>query len=329
MSRKSLYILGIILAICFETSGQDVHFSQFYASPLYLSPSYSGAAGSSRVTANYRDQWPALPGTFITYAISWDHYFPAFNSGFGVQIMQDRAGSGNLSNTTVGLSYSYDFQINRLWHFRPGISFSYLQRGIDFGKLLFGSDIEHPTQGGTTGMTPLETIHNVDGSASALAYSDKIWAGFTTDHLLKPDVSFMGDKVKLDMKYSVFAGYRHELLGYTRKYVKEFITAAFNFRSQGDFNQLDIGGYYERRPIIFGVWYRGIPILKEFNSNDAIAVIAGYGSNRIRIIYSYDLTISKLVSHTKGAHEISLTYLFNIKSRHKIKSPPCPHHWVN
>jgi hypothetical protein len=59
--------------------GQDPQFSQFYSNPLYLAPSFAGATGGSRLCANFRDQWIALPSTFITYSFSYDHYFEPFN----------------------------------------------------------------------------------------------------------------------------------------------------------------------------------------------------------------------------------------------------------
>ena len=41
-------------------SAQDAHFSQFYANPLYLSPSLAGATDGARIILNYRNQWPAI-----------------------------------------------------------------------------------------------------------------------------------------------------------------------------------------------------------------------------------------------------------------------------
>jgi len=326
LKRKLLYIILITLS-SLQLKAQDVHFSQFYASPLYLAPSFAGSTGADRISVNFRDQWPELPGTFTSYAVAYDHYFASFNSGFGLLLLRDQAGSANLSNTTVGLNYSYNFQINRLWHFRPGLSVSYIQRGLDFNKLLFGSQIEVNQTSTPAEVPTLKTIRNIDGSVSLLSFSDKAWMGLTVDHLFEPNVTFMNEDSRLSRKYSVYAGYKHHLVGRTRDYIQEYLTGTFHFRKQGNFNQLDIGGYYERAPLIFGAWYRGIPLGKAFSSNDAISTLIGYGTRNIRLIYSYDLTISKLISHTKGAHEISLIYLFKIKRKARIKSPPCPMNW--
>ena len=78
-----------------------------------LSPSFAGATEEYRFAMNYRNQWPAVPGVFHTYSISFDKAMPNFNSGIGVLATYDVAGSGNLSTTNIGLLYSYDFNINR------------------------------------------------------------------------------------------------------------------------------------------------------------------------------------------------------------------------
>lgn len=65
--------------MCKEVQAQDPLFSQFYANPLYLAPSFTGAGNKgTRVALNYRDQWPAVPRAFTTYSFSFDHYFEKF-----------------------------------------------------------------------------------------------------------------------------------------------------------------------------------------------------------------------------------------------------------
>jgi hypothetical protein len=66
---------------------------------------------------------------------------PNFNSGIGVLATYDVAGSGNLSTTNIGLLYSYDFNINKEWHIRPGVNFKFYYLGLDIGKLVFNSQI--------------------------------------------------------------------------------------------------------------------------------------------------------------------------------------------
>ena len=99
------------------------------------------------------------------------------------------------------------------------------------------------------------------------------------------------------------------------------IVAAFNYRAQGKFDQLDIGGYYERDPVFAGLWYRGLPVKSYktgYANNDAIAVMAGFKVGDWRFGYSYDITISRLAMNSGGAHEI--TTILELADKRKKKS---------
>lgn len=152
MKRFALIILAILLAS--GAFAQDPQFTQFYANQLYLAPSFAGSTGGDRITAGYRNQWPELvSGVYVTYSFSYDHYFENFNSGVGVLIMKDVAGTGDLGITNAGLQYSYDIKINKVFHLRPGIHFNYTQQGLNFSKLTWNDELANPS-GGTIEQEP-------------------------------------------------------------------------------------------------------------------------------------------------------------------------------
>lgn len=309
-----LYNIIIFLMLAGTVSGQDPQFTQFYANPLYLAPSFAGATQDHRFATNYRNQWPEIPGAFQTYSFSYDHFFANFNSGIGILLLHDKAGAGNLSQTNIGLQYSYDFMVNDIWHVRPGVHFKYSSFGITFGNLIFNAPNEVP---------PTDITGDVDFEASVMTYSDKFWFGTSFDHLLKPNPSFYEEKSVIPMKINVFGGARLLKRGRLLKPIDETISIAFNFKHQDKFNQLDLGLYWSKMPIAIGLWYRGVP---PFNSDrgDALALLLGYKSNYVNIGYSYDFTISNLVTSTGGAHEISLTYEFKTRKRRRMHAVPCP-----
>jgi hypothetical protein len=81
--------------------------------------------------------------------------------------------------------------------------------------------------------------------------------------------------------------------------------------------------------LVFGLWYRGLPI-KQYEpglyNNDAVIFLLGFKYEKLSVGYSYDLTISNLGPAAGGAHELSLTYVFNNpqpRSRF-AKRIPCP-----
>jgi len=325
--KRIIYLLVLSLITFVDSLGQDPTFSQFYANALYLSPSFAGATNEYRFALNYRNQWPAVPGVFNTYSISFDKALTNFNSGIGVLATYDVAGSGNLSTTNIGLIYSYDFNINKEWHIRPGVNFKFYYLGLDIGKLVFNSQI---TGSGTTPSVtppPFDNVADVDFATSALVYNDRTWAGLTLDHLLKPKTSFYGDESTVPMKLNIYGG--AQILKKTRLRVKmqEVLSVAMNFQKQGKFYQTDVGLYYYKNPLIFGIWYRGIPLVTS-QAGDAIIGLIGIKTEQLHIGYSYDFTISNLISSTGGAHEISLVYEFNNLSlgqlKKRIKAIPCP-----
>ena len=325
--KRIIYLVALSFIILTDSFGQDPTFSQFYANALYLSPSFTGATNEYRFALNYRDQWPSVPGVFNTYSISFDKALTNFNSGIGVLATYDVAGSGNLSTTNIGLLYSYDFNINREWHIRPGVDFKFYYEGLDIGKLVFNSQITGSGTSPSITPPPFKNVADVDFATSALVYNSRTWGGFTLDHLLAPKTSFYGNDATVPVKINFYGG--TQILKQTRLRQKslDILSVAINFQKQGKFYQSDLGLYYYKDPIIFGIWYRGIPLVTS-QVGDAIIGLVGIKTKQLHIGYSYDFTISSLIGSTGGAHEISLVYEFNNLSigqlKKRIRAIPCP-----
>jgi len=325
--KRIKYIFFLTFILIVDIYSQDPTFSQFYANPLYLSPSFAGATEEYRFGMNYRNQWPAIPGVFHTYSISFDKALINFNSGIGVLATYDVAGSGNLSTTNIGLLYSYDFNINREWHVRPGVNFKFYYLGLDIYKLVWNSQLRGSGTTPSISPPPFDNVADVDFAFSTLVYNDRIWAGFTLDHLLVPKTSFYGEDANVPIKFNLYGGIQIIKKTRLRTKLKEVMSIAMNFQKQAKFYQTDIGLYYYKDPLIFGLWYRGIPLVTS-QAGDAIIGLIGIKTSQLHIGYSYDFTISNLISSTAGAHEVSLIYeftSFSIRSqRKKIRAIPCP-----
>ncbi len=329
LKRKYIRILTLKLSsISFglllgsQLFAQDFHFTQFYANKLYLSPSFAGATAQNRFIANYRNQWPAVNG-FVTYAASFDHYFSNFNSGLGFILMKDVAGDGNLGITNLGVCYSYDIALNEFVHYRPGVSLSYLQHSIDQSKLHYSSQITSDGVQPPTSSYSTDRIGAPDAAASSILYTKNWWLGLTVDHLMRPNMSLMGNVDRVDMKMALFGGATIIRNGRLLKPVDETVTVAFQCQKMGTSLQTDIGLYWAKIPLTFGIWYRGVPGLNS-DRGDMLAVLIGFKTNHFGIGYSYDFTISNLVNMTSGAHEISLSYEFSKKMKKKMHAVPCP-----
>ena len=345
-SMKRLMLALIIVVIGLEAKAQDPQFSQFFNAPLYLNPSFTGATASNRLVLNHRLQWPNLPQTFATYALSWDIYKPDLRSGFGVLITTDKAGSAALRRTTVDLMYSYKIQTDE-WIITPSVYFGYGQSSIDIEKLLLGDQLEFDNGSAPTldpAIARLGSTSYLDFGAGFLMYSSRHWIGFSAYHLNKPNVSLLEAESRLPTRWSIHAGTRIPLnSGFTPQPTGAALVPFIQFKKQSSIEQLDVGINYVLPPLTIGLLYRGIPIKKHDSSppagssqvnetinpsTDALVFILGMQISSFQFAYSYDFTISSLSSQSGGAHEISMVWEFDIvnqkRVKRKIKSIPCP-----
>jgi type IX secretion system PorP/SprF family membrane protein len=321
----------LLITLAKTSCAQDPQFSQFYASPLYLSPAFAGSTDGSRLVMNYRDQWPQIPGKFVTYAFSFDHYFPKITTGVGLLFLRDQAGTGRLSRTHVGIQYAFAIPINRKWQIRPGIHFSRVFQSLDFSRLVFGDQLSSGNSSTSVEIPPMEKVSYFDACASVMGYSEKKWIGVTVNHLLRPNESFSTDNESIvPIKVTIFGGIKVKMDKTKKRLLnEENVTFSALYESQGKYDQLDLGVYYVKSPLLIGLWYRGIPLFKAYKkgypNNDAIVLLAGLKIKNFTIGYSYDVTISWLRASTSGAHELSISMKVNQAPRKKKSTEiPCP-----
>ncbi|HEX2974494.1 MAG TPA: PorP/SprF family type IX secretion system membrane protein [Bacteroidales bacterium] len=329
MMKKYIYLVVAMFIGAFTAKAQDPMFTQFYAAPLHLGPSFAGGNGESRVILNFRDQWPKLSGDYVTFALSVDHFLEKYNSGIGLLILRDETAGGLITMNNVGFNYNYNFNLSREWKLSPGLQVYYYTRNINFNKLIFNDQLSRnlilPSSIESERLGSIEPVRHLDVSSSLLAYSDQFWMGFTVDHLLSLNKYLVEDGIYLPIRVSMYGGGKYILSGRRRNQTKESITGAFNLMIQDKYKYLDIGAYYSRSPMLFGIWYRGLPVFPDNPNNGAITLQFGYSINNIALSYSYDYTLSRLMTKTGGAHEISLSFSSqSVKKRSKKRMIPCP-----
>lgn len=330
IKELKLILLFSFLSMFIVSLAQDMQLTQFNAAPLYLNPAFTGSTIEHRIASSYRNQWAGIPGNFVNYVFSYDYNMDDFNSGFGLLIAREQAGTGNLGNTEVGFLYSYHFRLNKDFYIQPGIKFNYVHRGVDFSKLIFNDQLARGGSSITTDEIQTENITYLDVSTGLLLYSSKLWLGMSFNHINQPNQSLFQDESPLYMKFSAHGGYKYKLTGGDQRSQSKYLNIAFQYKAQQKYDQLDLGVYYTHNPLVFGLWYRGIPGLKSYEgelNNDAIAIIVGYviEDHNLSIGYSYDATISRLASNSAGSHELSLIYEIASKKKKRRRKffTPC------
>lgn len=321
MVRKVFLLLFLISVFAKENSlkAQDPQFSQYYAAPLYLNPALVGINQKGRMGINYRTQWPNLDANFETFSAYVDYHFEDYFSSAGLIFTKDKEGIAGLQSTSIGLQYAYQVQLNYKWTFRPGVQAAYYIRDLNFDKLTFGDQFDQTGQvrpvTGEVFNTGLRATF-FDVSFGGLLYSPALWIGGAVHHITEPNQSIAGGEAPLPRRISFHGGYRIPLSPQsTRTDVGErSITPSFSYRTQGDFDQLDLGAYFTLDPIMVGLWYRGIPIksTEGVSNSESLIFMVGLQSQRTTFGYSFDYTLSDLGIGTGGAHEISIAYSFSL-----------------
>jgi type IX secretion system PorP/SprF family membrane protein len=140
MMRKAL-MFTLLLCLSRTLLGQDFHYSQFYAAPLFLNPALTGSTELSRVGLNYRKQWPGLSQDFNAYSAYFDHYSFDLNSGFGFAVHSFNESNMNLNTTDISFLYSYKLQLAEAWALRFGGQAAWVRRNATLDNLVFGDQV--------------------------------------------------------------------------------------------------------------------------------------------------------------------------------------------
>ncbi len=331
MIKKLIFTLIVLPLIWIngtkEVSAQDPHFSQYYANPIYLNPAFAGTAVCPRLILNYRNQWPSISGTFVTYNASYDQHIDKIGGGIGLMLVSDRAGEGALTQTIISGIYSYRLPVNREFDIRMSLQATYQQRSLDWDKLTFGDMIDpkfgfvYNTAEPRPGTNELNKGF-IDFSTGILGYSKNFFAGVAVHHLTEPEEGFISIS-KLPRRYTMHAGM---IIPLTRIHSKgrtledPVISPNIMYMQQMQFKQLNYGFYLNRYPFVGGVWFR-----QNFENPDAFIVMAGLVQSTFKLGYSYDITVSKLTNVTGGAHEVSFAWQFKCPiKRPKVRTINCP-----
>ncbi len=326
MSKKPMAIFFIIFIFLslLRIRAQDVHFSQYYANPLYLNPAFAGIDRCPKVNLNYRNQYP-IYRVYQTFSASYDQYFDVLNGGIGVLAFQDNAGNGSLTTTEVSGIYSYHLQVSRKLTIFAGFQATLRQNSLDWNNFSFPDEIE-PFFGfvRTTAEVPpgQNTVTNFDVSVGFIGYTERFYLGATLSHLTQPDIAFFTQD-RLPFKFTAHTGFviplgRKSL--YTN--LQNYLLPNIVYQTQGPHHQLTTSLAISRGSLSGGLGLR----IGE-NNPDAIVLLFGYSPNEAswKIGYSYDMTLSSSSNSFGGAHELSLSYLFKCKDRKKqYKAIKCP-----
>lgn len=327
IGRHSKATIVVALVVFFalmqesRLAAQDLHFSQFFNSPLSTNPANTGFIPTSdyRIGAHYRDQWSSVPVPYKTTSIFGDFQFlrdrfPSGWMGLGGLILQDVAGSGNLKSTKVYASVAYHQMLGSTGLLSAGFNLGYAGKQINLAKLTFdnqwnGRFFDGAVPSGETFQN--NSIGYVDVQAGLnYAYfpSDNLYlhGGFSVHHLNKPKETF----------FALIPGYDNRIkprsIFFADAMIKVnnqvIISPGIYYSRQAAASEF-VGGLHinynlsgnGEQQLIAGIFYR---------PGDAYIPMVGYQWKSFKFMFSFDVTNSplKFNNGSRGASELFLQY---------------------
>ena len=323
MRIRNLLVIGTFnLFFAISLNAQDLHFSQFFNSPLSTNPANTGfiPEGDYRLGVNYRNQWSAimtLPYKTMSAFGDFQVMKPGNEQsekgwlGLGAIILRDVAGSGNLTSTKIYGSVAYHQPLGYESLLSLGFNTGWVNKQINTSNLKFPDQFDgkfFDNKLPTTAILSSTNISYLDmqvGMNYALFPTDNIYvnAGYSVHHVNRPRESFfdnLSDSNRVPRRHIAF------LNGVFKMNDQWLVNPNAYFTMQAKTWQLNIGAnaHYNlsgdgEKILIAGLYYR---------SNDAIIPLIGLGYKDLTFTFTYDATMSTLKNYnnTRGAFEFSL-----------------------
>ncbi|PTN09647.1 type IX secretion system membrane protein PorP/SprF [Mangrovibacterium marinum] len=302
-------IFLIFISLCaFQTvQAQDAEYAQFYANPLYLNPGFAGTTDQTRLSVNYRNQWPQQGTNYTSYSVAIDRYAEKLKGGLGMQAHSSREPNGIVEKTSLNLFYAHHIKFNPRFFFDLGLRAGFTYKKLDYQQLVFPDMINQLTGERYLGSQEIPENASLlypDFGVGFIGQYDSFYGGIAVDHLSQPDESvFIGDqRGKLPLKFTVHLGaksYRWHRGLLSRRFT---LSPNVIYQQQAAFRQLNLGLYVLERSVSAGLWYRQTKGIQP----ESVILMLGLMRPKFKIGYSYDHCLSELSYYSYGAHEISL-----------------------
>lgn len=334
----------ILFACCAVSEGgklsaQDLHFSQYFNSPLTTNPANTGFIPDAnyRLGVNYRDQWSNIPVPYKTMSAFGDMQLLRNQLSFGWLgvggvLLRDDAGSGDLSSTVVYGSVAYHQLLGQSSLLSIGFNGGIAQKSVDLSKLTFDDqwngkffDLSLPTaEYGAISQSSITYFDLQAGMNYAYFPNDHMYfnLGASVQHINTPRESFYSGNNQIDRRYILFLNSSLKvapdvILSPSGYYTRQAGTQEIVF---GSLIAYDLSGNGDQQ-LLGGLYLR---------VNDSVIPMVGYQLNNFRLLFSYDSTVSSLGAYNQhnGAYEVSFIYYGiypNGNFKGESKKFRCPH----
>lgn len=331
--KKILLVLSTATCLLSTAFAQDIHFTQFYMSPLVQNPALTGCNYDMQAIVNYKDQWKTVATPYKTIAASYDMRIGKATpkNGYwaaGILFYSDKAGDASMKTTNASLNAAYHVLLGGNSRLSLGVQPAYCQRAMSFSELQWGNQYQSGAFSSTNstgeplGGTPSYSFFDV-GAGMMWSYEKgemyisarnhlKMNIGFSAFHLTEPKYSYYATpSEKLYRKYTVYANANIGIKNSPISFVPGMI-----FNMQGSAKEFLVGGqlrYLLKESSKYTSFVSGAAISFGgfVRTKDALALTMLLEFSKYSLGFSYDVNTSDLraASNQKGGFEISLKFV--------------------
>ncbi|TNE50068.1 MAG: type IX secretion system membrane protein PorP/SprF [Bacteroidetes bacterium] len=332
-------LLPTFLAVLFGSAlgAQDIHFTQYYMSPMTLNPAMAGKfEGTARIGGIFRSQWTSVVGSNNQYRTPSAWVDAPIIRGFrkrdwvgvGFMLYQDKSGSAGLIHSAAKLGATYHLALDKKGNSVLSIGGHYggEQRKIDINKLQFGDGFNTSgqyvqSQSMDNGRVLGDSKYNdIDLGVVFSSRLNKVMdfnIGFSMYHVFKPNYSLVSSGggssgspqqgfEKLPRRAVAHGQFNIALND------KWNFSPTFLFQTMSGNDEIVVQGlagylFNEEKGITLnmGAGYR---------LSDAINILAGVKFKDLTVGVAYDVNTSNLrtASNYRGGFEIAANYIIKI-----------------
>lgn len=336
------FITAVLMLVSISNAkAQDIHFSQFFETPLLRNPALAGIfTGDIRVQAVYRTQWGSVTAPYQTGSLNGEYKKPIGRGNdfltIGAQLLYDKAGTVALSATHIlpALNYHKSLSTERNMYLSLGFMGGWVQRRIDRSKMTTNS--QYDGTGFNPGLADGETFpknsYSYLDASVGMSFNTQLgentdnnmYLGLAYHHFNKATkISFYGNpNYEMIPKWVGSAGLRLNMSDYS------YFTVEGNYSKQGPYTETIVGTLFTRKlgeemedpryAVSAGAFIRW---------GDAFIPVVKLDFKPVSLAVSYDGNISQLkaASTGRGGFELSMTYQkFVDRGNSSAESVRCP-----
>jgi type IX secretion system PorP/SprF family membrane protein len=317
--KVSFLILNISFCIAQALQAQDLHFSQFFNSPLSTNPANTGFIpdGDYRLGVNFRDQWSSIMAVPYKTMSAFGDVQIMKNSdqtgwvGIGGLVLRDVAGSGNLTSTKLYGSVAYHQMLGYASLLSLGFNVGYANKRINTANLKFPDQFDGRFFDNKLPTSVLLDKNNIDyldmqvGMNYAYFPNEKAYfnTGFSVHHVNRPEESFFESSSMSNRISRRYIGFLNGSFMVNDQWIIN-PNAYFTMQAKSSELVAGVNAHYNlsgdgEYVLMGGLYYR----LKE-----SIIPLVGLGYKDYVFSFTYDATMSTLkdYNNTRGAYEFSL-----------------------